>query len=89
MDLSISWEITMNTVGEYYEYCGGRILSILWENTMNTLGEYYEYCGRILWILWENTMLETFDKLSDNNNNKNSALKEEGTSDMEELDDLQ
>ena len=32
-------------------------------------------------------MLETFDKLSDNNNN--SVLKEEGTSDMEELDDLQ
>ena len=32
-------------------------------------------------------MLETFDKLSDNN--KNSVLKEEGTSDMEELDDLQ
>ena len=48
MDLSISWEITMNTVGD---------------------------------------MLETFDKLSDNNNN--SVLKEEGTSDMEELDDLQ
>ena len=32
-------------------------------------------------------MLETFDKLSDNNNN--NVLKEEGTSDMEELDDLQ
>ena len=32
-------------------------------------------------------MLETFDKLSDNN--KNSVLKEEGTSDMEEFDDLQ
>ena len=32
-------------------------------------------------------MLETFVKLSDNNNN--SVLKEEGTSDMEELDDLQ
>ena len=32
-------------------------------------------------------MLETFDKLSDNK--KNSVLKEEGTSDMEELDDLQ
>ena len=32
-------------------------------------------------------MLETFDKLSDNN--KNSALKEQVTSDMEELDDLQ
>ena len=32
-------------------------------------------------------MLETFDKLSDNNNN--SVLKKQGTSDMEELDDLQ
>ena len=32
-------------------------------------------------------MLETFDKLSDNN--KNSTLKEQVTSDMEELDDLQ
>ena len=32
-------------------------------------------------------MLKTFDKLSDNNNN--SVSKEEGTSDMEELDDLQ
>ena len=33
-------------------------------------------------------MLGTFDTLSENNKN-NSVLKEEGTSDMEELDDLQ